>query len=315
MKKRIFISYSWKDDFIVNRICDDLEFLGFDVIRDKKEVHYTDSISQYMKRIRTEDFVLLLLSDNFLKSVNCMKEIIEFEKDDRWDILLPVNLLNTDIYSNNRIKYIKYWENELNIKEALLREVDPCNAALEFHELQTDRIIVQNLANFLIKLKDRLLCSPKELWRNQYDVILKKTKYICGKKSLPILKNISNNEFEHIIKTHSDTNLADFSYHNLSNKTISNQTELNCINFRCANFRNTYLINTDFTSCDLTWGDFRGAKMKFVSFCNADLRGADLTGVKFDSIKVRGANFSYALMDEKLKDYVKAHGGTVDNEI
>ena len=37
-----------------------------------------------MKSIRTQDFAILVISDNYLKSVACMYEVIQLMKEDDW---------------------------------------------------------------------------------------------------------------------------------------------------------------------------------------------------------------------------------------
>ena len=78
MMKRleIFLSYSWKNKDIADKIYYDLTLVGFHVVKDDHELKYTNKISDYMLRIRNADYALLLISDDFLKSINCMTEVM-----------------------------------------------------------------------------------------------------------------------------------------------------------------------------------------------------------------------------------------------
>lgn len=59
---------------MADKIANDLEVIGIRVIKDNKELEYTDNIPDFMKRIRSNDFALLLITDNYLKSKNCLYE-------------------------------------------------------------------------------------------------------------------------------------------------------------------------------------------------------------------------------------------------
>lgn len=312
--KTIFISYSWKDDFIADRIGDDLEYLGFNVILDKKKMKYTDSIPAYMERIRKEDYVLILVSDHYLKSENCMKELVAFQKDDRWNVLLPVILRDTKLYRlEDRIGYAKYWEERIATQEALLRQVEPWNAALESRKFQTIREISYNVSNFMANLVDAILATPEELWRDHYRNLKGKI-HLNGEDERDwLLKPISNKQLQQILASHTEIHLLDLSRCNLSNKILEfNNIDLSCANFKYSNLRNSNIINADFSGCNLQWADFTAARFRYVSFCNADLRGADFTGIKYEALKIRGGDFSYSTMDDNFRAYVISHGGIVD---
>ena len=82
MEMQIFISYSWKDKKIVDEVDKDFMALGITLVRDIRDTEFKDSLRQFMKRIRTFDFAIVIVSDSFLKSKNCLIEILEFIKDD-----------------------------------------------------------------------------------------------------------------------------------------------------------------------------------------------------------------------------------------
>lgn len=81
-RPEIFISYSWANKKTADKIFYDLTFVGFKVIKDDHTLEYNDRISEFMKRIRQADFALVLICDNYLKSFNCMTEIMQLRKDD-----------------------------------------------------------------------------------------------------------------------------------------------------------------------------------------------------------------------------------------
>ena len=76
-KKTLFLSYSWNDATIADKIDEAFQPTGVQVKRDIRGIKYKDSIKLYMSQIRDTDFVLLIISDSFIKSSNCMYEVLE----------------------------------------------------------------------------------------------------------------------------------------------------------------------------------------------------------------------------------------------
>jgi hypothetical protein len=77
----IFLSYSWYNSNIAD--CLDILFKTKNITlkRDVRDVEYKQSIKEFMKKIRTSDYCLVVISENYLKSINCMYEVTEFIKD------------------------------------------------------------------------------------------------------------------------------------------------------------------------------------------------------------------------------------------
>ncbi len=120
-RKKLFISYSWDDMLIANEIESYLSvFSEINLIRDVKCLDNGDNILDFMRQIKISDYAFVLLSDSYIQSNNCMFELIELSKS--------VNFVKSTLFfligdcsiykSEDRIKYIKYWENKYNnIKE------------------------------------------------------------------------------------------------------------------------------------------------------------------------------------------------------
>lgn len=170
MKNEIFISYSWANKDIADKIYSDLTLIGLSVLKDNHHLNYTDSISDFMLKIRDSRYAILIISDSYLKSVNCMFEVLQLLKDDKvvWDKILPINVDAKYYNITDRLIYVKYWqEKEKTINEAI-KELDPSNALSTLQELKNIRDIVQNIDSFLVKLKDCLSLNPKEFFLNSY---------------------------------------------------------------------------------------------------------------------------------------------------
>lgn len=123
MSKSIFISYSWNDSDIVDKLDNELQLYGYKIIRDIRDAEFAQSIKEFMKQIRETDFSIIILSDSFLKSENCMREIFEFIKDDdfRNRIIPIISQSAKKIWSIDKgILYTIYWKKqEEQFKEQL----------------------------------------------------------------------------------------------------------------------------------------------------------------------------------------------------
>lgn len=169
-RPKIFLSYSWENKKIADKIYYDLSFVGFDVIKDDHVLKYTDKISDFMEKIRESDFALLLISDSYLKSINCMAEVIQIHRDNNvWKKILPVICSDVHFYEIlDRIHYVKYWQKKSAAIDTALKNLDPINVTSLFQELKGYKEITQSIDLFLLNLKVQLNVSPEELFDNFY---------------------------------------------------------------------------------------------------------------------------------------------------
>ncbi len=172
----IFISYCHRDKSIAEKIDKDLNRIGISIIRDYHELKYTDSISEFMHKIRRADFALLLISDDYLKSKNCLYEVGQLLKEENvWKKILPVIADKTNIYdAASRIYYIKYWQDQEKKLKNLLSDVDIINALPSFNELKTIGTYAGFIDEFLSKIVDMLHVDFQTLVENQYRPLFSK---------------------------------------------------------------------------------------------------------------------------------------------
>ena len=69
-KKTIFLSYAQKNSQIADEMDLALQDLGYDVKRDIRDMEKWDSLREFMKTIRKEDYVVFLVSDTYLRRDN-----------------------------------------------------------------------------------------------------------------------------------------------------------------------------------------------------------------------------------------------------
>lgn len=169
-RPEIFLSYSWANKKIADKIYYDLTFVGFNVIKDDHTLKYTDRFPDFMKKIRKADFALLLVCESYIKSINCMTEVMQLDKDDdAWKKILPAICKDTKFYEVlDRIQYVRYWQEKSDAIESALKSIDPINATALYQELKSYKGITQNIDSFLTNLKEQLNVSPEELFEKYY---------------------------------------------------------------------------------------------------------------------------------------------------
>src|SRR5512138_1764588 len=113
-EQAVFISYAWggEREAIVNQIDEALAKRGIKIIRDKRALGYKGSIKEFMERIGQGRCVIVVISDKYLRSPNCMFELVEIAENKQFhDRVFPVVLSDANIYDPiKRIEYVKHWE-------------------------------------------------------------------------------------------------------------------------------------------------------------------------------------------------------------
>lgn len=109
-KQTLFISYCWKDG---NIYADELETQlkdEFEVKRDKSQLIANDDIYDFMAEIANCDNVILVLTSEYVKSLNCMLEMSYLVSQSDWAMKAMVLVIDDSLYSLERkIEIINYW--------------------------------------------------------------------------------------------------------------------------------------------------------------------------------------------------------------
>lgn len=177
MKTSIFLSYSWENKNFANRIDNMFLNRGISLTKDERAIEYTQSIKAYMKNVRTSNYVLMLISEEYLKSSNCMYEVLEFVKDYNYrNRILPLIHDQTDIFNpNGKIKYIKYWEEELKKLKNKVNEISNVNAIKILEEINRIDEIAKTIGEFLDVITDmNSIIFHDEISNDNFNHILKR---------------------------------------------------------------------------------------------------------------------------------------------
>ena len=156
-KPKIFFSYAWGQDreAIVDELYKSLKSEGdYKLVRDKIDLGYKGLISEFMKEIGRGSFVVVALSDKYLRSEYCMFELYELyrrsslESEELLKKIYPIRVENLDLNSPKILdEYLTYWTN----KEAEWRDLVKKHAAFQdkYDKVQAISIALKDLLPFL----------------------------------------------------------------------------------------------------------------------------------------------------------------------
>ncbi len=168
-KHTVFISYSSKETDLADIVDEKLKKVnGIKVTRYTRDVDYRENFKDFMKRVKKHDFVVMLISDSFIKSQACMFEVGEvltdegFKKkllfivvsdsDKQYIITPPKRPIGAKIYSpTDRSKYVLYWQNQYKRLKASIDLIESSEAKIELSKplREIRRIIDHDLSPFL----------------------------------------------------------------------------------------------------------------------------------------------------------------------
>ncbi|MBO9399172.1 TIR domain-containing protein, partial [Shimia sp. R9_2] len=133
MPKNFFVSYAWSDKdapdraTIVDEFCTRAEREGIKIKRDKNEIQFGESISEFMGRLVEGDRILIVLTDKYLRSVACMTELYQIwhrAGHDPEEFMAKVRLFTADdakIFSAvGRGLIGKHWHDEYEAQKSVL---------------------------------------------------------------------------------------------------------------------------------------------------------------------------------------------------
>ena len=155
-KLNIFLSYCWNDSNEANKIYEYFKnSKNIELHRDTIDIGKWGSIKEYMQSISNMDYTILLISDSYLKSANCMYEVLEVMRDRNYrDKIFPA-VTYSGIYSPiTRAKYVKHWQDEFSELESTLKEINVQNLGKLNEDLKRRQDISSNIAEFLDVVSD-----------------------------------------------------------------------------------------------------------------------------------------------------------------
>lgn len=161
----VFISYAWggEREEMVNQIDQALQKRGLKITRDKRDLGYKGSIKQFMEQIGQANCVIVVVSDKYLRSPNCMFELVEIADNKQFhDRIFPIVLADADIYDPvKRIGYVKYWEEKRAELAEAIKTLDPANLQGIRDDMDLYDRIRDKISGLASTLKDMNTLTPE----------------------------------------------------------------------------------------------------------------------------------------------------------
>lgn len=173
--KTLFLSYCQKDSDIANFIEVELEpYINGKarISRDIRDVEYHESFKKFMQTIESHDFVIMNISNHYLKSRNCMFEVLEVIKDSQFQKKLAfIVLTDEDIqyyqeqyipsigakvyFLEGQTEYSLYWTKvEKELQDQIEGLGDPTRTIHQIKEKCIVQRILLDLLEFMEFIKD-----------------------------------------------------------------------------------------------------------------------------------------------------------------
>ncbi|MEH2307296.1 COR domain-containing protein, partial [Nostoc sp.] len=163
-EKEIFISYAWggESEQFVNQLDETLQAKGIKIIRDKRDLGYKGLIKAFMERIGRGKCAIAVISDKYLKSPNCMFELVQIAKNGEfYNRIFPIVLADAEIYKPvARLKYIKHWEEQIKELDEGMKGVNLANLQGFREEIDQYTEIRNTIAELTNLLKDMNTLTP-----------------------------------------------------------------------------------------------------------------------------------------------------------
>lgn len=164
-EQAVFISYAWggEREEIVNQIDKTLQERGIKITRDKRDLGYRGSIKEFMERIGQGNCEIVVVSDKYIRSPNCMFELVEIAENKQFhDRIFPVVLADADIYDPvKRLGYVKYWEDQRNELASAMKTVAPANLQGIRDDMDLYDRIRDKVSGLVSILKDMNTLTPE----------------------------------------------------------------------------------------------------------------------------------------------------------
>ncbi|MGY5265577.1 toll/interleukin-1 receptor domain-containing protein [Paraclostridium bifermentans] len=159
---QIFLSYCWKDEERANYIELKCSENHIKLLRDKYDLKDFTRIEKYMEQVKTSDKCILVISEDYMKSENCMYEILQvLETEKPEDKIIPI-VYYKEIYNkeSEMIKWIKYWNNKYNKLKKELRNIPGNSQKSLIKKLQMYETITHKIGDLIYIIGD--IFTPEE---------------------------------------------------------------------------------------------------------------------------------------------------------
>ena len=163
--KKVFISYRWIDVNIVDVIDAICRYQGIQVLRDKREMSFLESIASFMDAAGKSRYFVAIMSPEYFYSRSCMYEFHQLVRSEAAVRTIPIILRNAASLENENA-YCCHWQVR---HSELVRSLDGISyrywSYLE-QEIDLLKEIPQTIQSFLSEVRNRKLPNGEWWLRN-----------------------------------------------------------------------------------------------------------------------------------------------------
>lgn len=170
---QVFLSYSWNNSEAADRVERMCRAVGIRLIRDKYDLRYAESIVEFADKIDQCDFVVCLVSEDYVKSRRCMYEAaILMQSSDYFQKIccVVVSPLKTDVLG--RVELINFWNEKISEIEAKKREVDRVVRKSINEDLEAFKMIKNCVYNFIRYVDDNKYVTDEDIQKGGISVFI-----------------------------------------------------------------------------------------------------------------------------------------------
>jgi hypothetical protein len=180
----VFVSYAWTDESsaLVDRLQSALQEHGIRLLRDREEVRYKDSIRNFMHDIGKGKAVVVVMSEKYLKSKNCMFEMLEIAQAGAFrERIFPIVLRDSNLYEPiGLVEYVLYWEELIQKLDAGLKRVRGDNLTNLHKELDLYSEIRRMFDTITDTLRDMNALTPDQHEGSGFEELIRRIRAQTG---------------------------------------------------------------------------------------------------------------------------------------
>lgn len=178
----VFVSYAWGEISpigdermrFISELQEAFKRRGIKILIDKNEVTYKKSIKNFMDKIGNGKYVILILSEKYLKSKYCMYEALQIlENDNYYDRIFPVVFSDTKIFEPLEVlEYIQFWTDKIKELNEKIVKIDALAYSKPLiNELELYFEIRRLLTKFTDVIADLNTLTPEKIKENDFEII------------------------------------------------------------------------------------------------------------------------------------------------
>jgi len=169
-KRKVAVSYAWKQERegenhgAVVQFCEGLTNCNIEVLRDTEHLKFGQGISDFMGKVGSSDLLCIFLSDDYLRSPNCMHELLVAWQRSRHNVeefrsrvkvwLMPGVSAIHDM--DIRGSWMDYWHREFKKREPLLDQIRDGVSTMTVDQILRIKAIATNVEAILAFFADTL---------------------------------------------------------------------------------------------------------------------------------------------------------------